>query len=273
MNDLASSAFLLGLIAYSAASTLFFLDLARREGSPTAQRWAPALLGAGVAMHAVHVVTASLLSRVCPVESLHFALSLTALIAAGVYLAVRRRLRVHAIGAFVAPVALTFLVGAQFVGVHEPAPAVPRALLALHVTANLLGVGLFLLAGAAGAFYLVHERRLKDKRVGWMTARLPPLDALDRTEHRLLLAGFPLLTLGIVTGAVFSSSLQSGGSAEVLRSALAYSTWLLVAGVLVLRALAGWRGRRAAYGTIAGAVCVLLVIALYVVRPNIGVGL
>jgi ABC-type uncharacterized transport system permease subunit len=213
------------------------------------------------------------LSRICPVESVHFALSLTALIAVVVYLALRRRLRLHAIGAFVAPVALTFLVGAQFVGIQGPKPGVPRTLLALHVTANLLGVGLFLLAGAAGAFYLVHERRLKDKRVGWLTAKLPPLDALDRTEHRLLLAGFPLLTFGIVTGAVFASGLGMGGVAEVLRAVLAYGTWLLVASVLVLRVLAGWRGRRAAYGTIAGAVCVLLIIAIYIARPGVGGGL
>jgi len=270
MVELATIAFFLGVITYSAAATLFFLDLARRQGAPIAPRWAPIALGIGATCHATHVVSASLLSRVCPVESIHFAMSLTALIAVVAYLALRRRFRLQAVGAFVAPVALTFLVGAQFVGIHGPKPGVPRSLLALHVTANLLGVGLFLLAGAAGVFYLLHENRLKQKRVGWLTGKLPPLDALDRTEHRLLLAGFPLLTLGIVTGAVFASGGLGDNLAEVLRAVLAYGTWLLVAAVLVLRVLAGWRGRRAAYGTIAGAVCVLLIIAIYVVRPGGG---
>jgi ABC-type uncharacterized transport system permease subunit len=272
MRDLATIAFFLGVIAYSAASTLFFLDLARREGSNLAVRWAPRALGAGAVLHAAHVVTASLLSRICPVESLHFALSLMALIAAVTFLTLRRRFRLHAVGAFVSPVALTFLVGAQFVGVREAAPGIPRSLLALHVTANLLGVGLFLLAGGVGAFYLVQERRLKEKRVGArIGGRLPPLDALDSTEHKLLLAGFPLLTLGIVTGAVFASGIGQAGSTEVIRAALAYATWTLVAGVLLLRAVAGWRGRRAAYGTIAGVLCVLLVILLYVIKPGGGV--
>jgi ABC-type uncharacterized transport system permease subunit len=271
MELVASIAFYFGVIAYSAASTLFFLDLARKDGHPTASRWAPRALGVGAVLHATHVVTASLLTRICPVESLHFALSLSALIAVGVYLAVRKRSRLHAVGAAVAPLALTFLVGAQFVSTGSSDPAgVSRTLLALHVTANLLGFGLFLLAGATGAFYLVQERRLKAKRVGGWTTRLPPLDALDRTEQRLLLAGFPLLTFGIATGAMFSRALEGSTSTEVARAALGYATWLLVAGVLVLREVAGWRGRRSAYGTIAGVACVLAVILIYAVRPGDG---
>jgi ABC-type uncharacterized transport system permease subunit len=273
MQDLATIAFYLGVIAYSVAATLFFLDLARREGFAPSQQWAPRALGLGAALHAAHVVTASLLSRVCPVESLHFALSLSALIVVGVYLALRRRLRLNAVGAFVAPIALTFLVGAQFVSLNEGGPdsSVPRTLLAVHVTVNLVGVGLFLLAAGVGAFYLMQERQLKEKRVGWLTAKLPPLDALDRTEHRLLLAGFPLLTLGIVTGAVFAGGLQAG--AMMVRALIAYATWLVAAAVLLLRVTAGWRGRRAAYGTIAGAVGVMLVILLYAVQPPPGEGL
>ncbi len=270
MEQLATAAFSLGVIAYSAAATLYFLDLARREKAEVAARYAPWALAAGGVLHFGHVVTASLLTRICPVESLHFGLSLTALIAVAAYLAVRTRWNLHAIGAVIAPLALTFMVGAQFVGATKPGGEVPRGLLALHVTANLLGVGLFLLAGVAGIFYLVQERRLKAKRLGAGSGKLPPLDALDRTEHRLLLAGFPLLTLGIVTGAVFMGQLTAASQAEILRAALGYATWILVAAVLVMRALAGWRGRRSAYGTLAGVVCVLFVMLLYVVRPGSG---
>lgn len=267
MQVLTTIAFYLGVIAYSVAATLFFVDLARREGSTAAARWAPRALGIGAVLHASHIVSASLLSHVCPVESLHFALSLAALIAAALFLLVRKRLRLHAIGAFVAAVALMFLVGAQFVSISRPETGMPRALLALHVTANLLGFALFLLAGTVGAFYLVQERQLKGKRAGWLMAKLPPLDSLDMTEHRLLLAGFPLLTFGVVTGAVFATHFGHASDTEVLRAALAYTTWVVVAGVLILRAVAGWRGRRAAYGTIAGVVCVLLVLLLYVIQP------
>lgn len=275
MVEIATIAFYLGVVAYSVAATLFFLDLARRDGGHPSAQWAPRLLAIGGALHAVHVLTASLLSHVCPIDSLHFALSLTALIAVGAYLALRRRLRLFALGAFIAPIALTFLIGAQFVGQSSEAVlGVSRTLLMFHIASNVLGFGLFLIAGAAGAVYLVQDRRLRTKkRVAHLGSRLPPLDALDLTNHRLLLAGFPLLTFGVVTGAVFSHQLTSASSAEFLRSVLGYSTWLLLGAVLVLRKTAGFSGRKAAYGTIAGVVCMLLVMLLYVVRSSSGASL
>ena len=69
---------------------------------------------------------------------------------------------------------------------------------------------------------------------------------------------------------MFASSLGHSSVSELLRAALGYATWILVASVLVMRALAGWRGRRSAYGTIAGALCVLVVIVLYAVRAGAG---
>jgi ABC-type uncharacterized transport system permease subunit len=273
MKELATLAFYFGAAAYTAATILFFLDLAKRDSPPQIARYAPVALGVGAALHATHVVSASLFSRVCPVESMHFALSLSALIIAAAYLTLRRRFRLQAIGAFVAPAALTFLVGAQFVsasGVNSEGTS--RVLLMLHIAANLIGVGFFLLAGAAGGFYLVQEKSLRAKRPTWLTAKLPPLDALDRTEHRLLLAGFPLLTFGVVTGAVFVSQLGISGAAEILRTVLGYGAWVLLAAVLALRAVAGWRGRRSAYGTLAGVGCVTLVMLLYVMKVGSGGG-
>ncbi len=266
MEQVATVAFFFGVIAYSVAATLFFLDLVRAEGLTLGARWAPRLLGFGVVCHFAHMVAASLFTRVCPVESVNFSLSLAALMAATVFLFLRKRSSLHVMGAFVAPLALTFLVAAQFVS-PKTHTQVPRAMLAFHITANVLGVGLFLLAGAASVFYLVQERRLKQKRYHFAGKRLPPLDALDATEHRLLLAGFPLLTFGVVTGAMFISQIGPITSAASIRAALGYATWILVAGVLTLRALAGWRGRRAAWGTLAGVLCVLLVILMYAISP------
>jgi len=179
------------------------------------------------------------------------------------YIVIRRRWRVDALGVAVVPIVLAFLVGSQFVGAGTDAGSnVPRGLLAVHIASNLLGLGLFLLAGAAGAFYIFQERRLKSHR---MPSRLPALDALDTVEHRLLLAGFPLQTLGAISGAAFLADLQLS-QAQLLQVVLAYGTWALVAGVLLVRAILGWHGRRTAYGTMAGAACVMIVLFLYILR-------
>lgn len=268
MPELATFAFGLGVVAYSAAATMFFLELLRGAEAGVPGVLGPRLLMLGAAIHAVHVIVASLLSRVCPVESLHFGLSLSALGAVVTYLALRKRLRLHALGAIVAPLALTFLIGAQFVSVPRSEADVPRGLLAFHIAANLIGLGVFLVAGGSSALYVVLERRLRQKKLGLSatSSRLPPLETLDRAAHRLLLAGFPLLTFGVVTGAVFTQKVAEGGSVAVFRTVLGYATWGLLAAVLLLRQVIGLRGRRAAYGTLAGVACVVVVLLVYAVR-------
>jgi ABC-type uncharacterized transport system permease subunit len=227
------------------------------------------LLTIGAVFHAAHLVTGSLLSRICPVESLHFALSFSALILVSAFLATRRRLRMDSLGVLVAPLALTFLLGAQFVSVGSAAAGgAHRWLLVMHITANVLGLGLFLLAGASGAFYVVEERRLKRKQLG-RTTRMPPLAALDRVTDRLLLVGFPLLTFGIVSGTLFGARMEEGHeSVQLLRTVLSYASWILLAAVLLARRVSGWTGRRSAYGALAGVTCILLVMLVYVLRVS-----
>lgn len=268
MPELAPIAFYLGVVAYSAAATVFFLELLKAEPGKTPGVFGPRLLLVGGMIHAVHVVAASLLSQVCPVESLHFGLSLSALGAVVAYLLLRTRLRLHALGAIVAPLALTFLIGAQFVAAPRSEAELPRGLLAFHIAANLIGLGVFLVAGGSSALYVLLERRLRQKKLGLSpsSSRLPPLEALDRAAHRLLLVGFPLLTFGVVTGAVFTHRLGDADGAALLRTVLGYATWGLLAAVLLLRQIIGLRGRRAAYGTLAGVACVLVVLLVYAVR-------
>ena len=194
---------------------------------------------------------------------MHFFGSVGALFAAGVFV-LRRRADIDALGASWPRYALTFVLGSRFVG--GPEHPVGGGLLAFHVTVNVLGDALFLLASGAAVLYLVEERRLKQKRGATLFGRLPPLDALDRAEHRLLLSGFPLLTLGIITGTAWAHRIESGSSAETARALFAYATWVLFAAVLVLRALLGWRGRRAAYGTLMGFAFAVAVLVVYLVR-------
>jgi ABC-type uncharacterized transport system permease subunit len=237
----------------------------RAPRADTVARWAPRLVVIGVPLHAMHIVVSSLVLHVCPVEGIHFAMSIVSLLAAIAYALARARFRIDVIGAFVAPLALTFLLASRFVG-PGAAPRFRSAILPFHVAANLLGVALFTLAFATAVAYLVQERHLKRKDLHGIFERLPPLDALDRAEHRFLVAGFPLLTIGVLTGTLWAREVEAGGAAEIARAAFAYASWALFGGVLLLRAAAGWRGRRAAYGTIAGFGFTLLVLALYLVR-------
>jgi ABC-type uncharacterized transport system permease subunit len=288
ISALSTGLLVLGAALYAAAGGLFFFDVAQggrprkplgsspavqpTEPSPT--RVAPALLSAAAACHLAYVSVASFVAKVCPVGSVHFVLSVVAVVAAFVFVAARARARslgpfenIDALGMLVAPLGLAFLLGTYFLDKPQAGPALGPAFLTLHVLVNLVGVALFLLAGAAAALYLVQERRLKQKRLARIGG-LPPLDTLDRALHRFLLLGFPLLTVGIVSGTFWAQRLEIGGFDEVMRIVLGYLTWLLIGAVLLLRAAAGWRGRRAAWGTLAGLACDVAVLVVYLFRSG-----
>lgn len=268
MSGLSYASFGIAVVAYAAASTLFYLAVARSAEVAVGTRWGPWLLAVGAAAHAVYVVIASFVSHVCPVHSVHFMLSIASLAATGAYLALRTRFKAHALGLIVAPVGLVVSMGTFFLGAARPDQRLPAAFTGFHVFANLVGVALFLLACGAAVMYLVQERRLKQKKalLPGKSGGLPSLESLDKAVHRFLIAGFPLVTLGVVTGTVWAAKLEAGAIEDVVRTIFGYAMWLLVAGVLLLRAI-GWRGRRSAYGTVAGFVCAVVVLGIYMVRP------
>jgi len=268
LNELSANVlFVLTATTYVAASAIFLRFLVRGKGD--VGKLGPRLIGLGALLHAAHICVASLVLKVCPVEGIHFPMSVASMLMCVAYVFARKRLRVEVAGAFIAPLALTSLMASRFVGGGaEPGEGIKSAILPFHVTLNLFGVALFALAFSAATLYLVQERFVKSKNIDGMSRRLPPLDALDRAEHRFLLAGFPLLTIGIITGTVWAKRVESGSTSDILRAVFGYVTWLVIAGVLFLRAAAGWRGRRAAYGTIAGFAFAVLVLVVYLVRKD-----
>jgi ABC-type uncharacterized transport system permease subunit len=282
--------FSVGAALYAAAAVLYFRAATKRGPVPQATSGgskrpsvpdlgdtsarAPALLALGALFHLGYITVASFIAHACPVGSVHFILSAVAITSAFFFTLARARAKragpresIDALGLLVAPLGLAFLLGTFFLDKPSTGHELGAAFIAVHVLVNLIGVGLFVLAGASATLYLVQERRLKQKRLAKIGA-LPPLDTLDRAVHRFLLLGFPLLTVGIVSGTFSAYQLETGTFDEIMRIVLGYTTWLLIGAVLLLRTAAGWRGRRSAYGTLLGLLCALSVLVFYVFRPS-----
>lgn len=272
-------------LAYAGASGLFFARIARRGHPPagaagaksaaedTLGRRAEGVFAVGALLHFVYFMLTAASVKACPVEGVQQAASLTGLVATTVFLFVSRAKRLDAVGAFVAPVSLGSLLSARFLGGGPAVPLVKSAVLPFHVTAILVASALFAVSSALAATYLVQEKQLKQKRALGATRGLPPLEVLERASHRFLLAGFPLLTLGILTGLLFVGKIgEAIGRAQLLRQVLAYAAWVCFAAVLFMRSAGGWRGRRAAWGTLFGFGCAILVFLVYLVRDRVGRG-
>jgi ABC-type uncharacterized transport system permease subunit len=128
--------------------------------------------------------------------------------------------------------------------------------LVLHVGLVLAAFAGFTLAAALSGLYLWQERRLKRRESSILRVRAPALSRLDELAARTIAVSLPTLTLGIAVGIARLS--DRGGGFDALMAATAL-TWGIYGAYLLLRHLAGWRGRRAAYLVLAGFVLVAIV--------------
>jgi ABC-type uncharacterized transport system permease subunit len=272
MPEILWASFFLSLAAYVAACVAFIAQARRRNTPLPGKRMAPRLLEAGAGLHLLYLILYAVIDRRCPVYSMHSALGIVSLVGVVSYAVLSRARRLEALGGFVAASAAVFLVLARLIGGSTSTPN-NRWLMAFHITSNLLGGGLLLVAGCAAAFYIWNERRLRSRRVLGQGAKLPPLESLDSVIHRLLWIGVPLLTIGLLTGRLVIEHVEVVSAGDKLRAALSGVSWLVLLAVLGLRQLGRWRGRRPAYATLVGSLGIFVVIALYVVRALMGDGL
>ena len=148
----------------------------------------------------------------------------------------------------------------------EPAEAVPHGLrspwLPVHIAFAFLGNAAFVLAGMVSIIYLAQDARLRQKRgrpkVGTGLHRLPALELLDRMSVRLIEVGFPLMTLALLSGALYGKEVWGTYWKWELRNAVSVSVWALFAVLLHFRITIGWRGRKAALLTLVGVSTMLI---------------
>ncbi len=247
---LASLLYLFGSIAY-----LIYITFLKEHLS----KLALSITSIGFASHTLALITRYAEAGHTPVTNLHESLSFFAWMMIGVLLIVNLKYKVKILGAFITPIALILMLFAL---------ALPKEILPLapvlrsfwhpfHVVFAFLGNAIFALAFCCGVMYLIQERRLKSKKIGAITKRLPPLKVLDDLNYQSLKFGFPLLTLGIITGAVWANYAWGRYWDWDPKETWSLITWLLYAALLHQRLTVGWRGRKAAIMAIVGFLAVV----------------
>jgi ABC-type transport system involved in cytochrome c biogenesis permease subunit len=153
-------------------------------------------------------------------------------------------------------------------GIRDLTPALKSAWVSVHVILALIGLAAFVLNFAGGLMYLLQERQLKAKRQGAFYYRLPSLETLDRMTARTLTLGFPFLTLGLILGVVWAGTVWDTVLPWDPLVLFSFLAWLVYAATLSGRAVAGWRGRRAAYFAILGFAALLLTLGAGLFLPG-----
>lgn len=233
----------------------------------------PPLVMGAIGLHAGALVARTIDLAAFPITSVHDGLSGFALLSAGVLVLVAKKLSIPQ----------SLVVGAPFLAVVsilavavEPAQVVPEALrsvwLGVHIALALGGDAALAVAGIVALIYLVQERRLKSKksgprsgsrlggsaRTGSAPQALPALELLDRASVRLIALGFPLMTLGLLTGALYGKHVWGHYWSWEIRDTVSLLVWLLYGVMMYARWMIGWRGRKAALLTVVGVIAILL---------------
>ncbi len=213
----------------------------------------------GFALHTLALIARYAEAGHTPVTNLYESLSFFAWMIVGIFLIINRRYKVKVLGAFLTPLALIFMIfGLALPQEIVPvAPALQSFWHPFHVFFAFLGDAVFALAFCCGVMYLIQDHLLKSQSVGAITRRLPSLKVLDDLNYQSLVFGFPLLTLGIITGAIWAEYAWGRYWAWDPKETWSLITWFLYAALLHQRLAIGWRGRRAAIMAIVGFLAIL----------------
>lgn len=155
-----------------------------------------------------------------------------------------RRTGQRAISVFAMPFALALFLTAEIAFSSEIAPLVPalqnKRLLGIHVAAMVTSYSILALSGVLAIAYLVQGE-------GNRFARLPRADVLQDLTYKTVVAGFPILGLGIALGAYWGNIAWGRYWGWDPKETTALVSWLLLAGYLHAHSLRRWRGARAAW--------------------------
>ncbi len=196
-----------------------------------------------------------------PITNTFESFSFFALCIAGFFLYLRKSYgRTEILGTIILPVlSLLLLWASTYPTDIRPLPPVLRSYwLPIHTVFSFAGNAVFFTSFCVSLFYLAIERAIKKKRVSAMSGRLPSLETLDLINYRCMSYGFPLLTIGIITGSLWAGLAWGSYWNWDPKETWSLITWIVYAILIHNRLAIGWRGRKTAYMMILGFFSILV---------------
>ncbi|MDA0690400.1 MAG: cytochrome c biogenesis protein CcsA [Nitrospinae bacterium] len=257
-------AFNISLFSYLAASLGYFLYLVYRK--PVVSTLATATVGAGLLSHTVWLGLRSMKTGHGPYTTNFEIAMFFAWVIVVVYFLTEWKYKIKDLGAFVIPMAFLALLFSVFMSQEAALVEETETFwLTLHRTLSVIGYAAFTIAFAVAIMYLIQENQVKSKKLGIMYFRMPSLEVLDKLNDKVITIGFPLFTLGFMTGPLWTAKMnQSFFSWDITKTWPLVIVWIIYGYLFFGRLFAGIRGKKAAQGAVLGFVMVVLTYFLHV---------
>ena len=231
-------------MGYLGASVLYVGALyeGRRE------RWGRYGVVAGWAAQTIFLTKDAITTHGLPAATLYDWMSFFVWVMISLLLVIQIRRSYTHIGSFLVPIVFLLWLMSQFLAHHSQGTAVSvaGAWLGLHIVLATASYATFLLAAVYGIMYTEKERELKNKKVRLFYYQLPPLEKMDEVGSHLVMLGVPLLAVALFIGGYAATSVWGDHWTWTAKEIWSLIIWLVYAGYLALRWVAGWRGHRAA---------------------------
>lgn len=251
---------------YLACTVLYFNFLAFRSEQlgkvATALSWATLLIHTAAILWR-WVESYQLGMGHAPLSNMYESLVFFSWCIALLYLLWERKMKARIIGAFAMPFAFLFIAYASLApGVSariDPLiPALQSNWLHAHVITCFLSYASFALSCGVSIMYLLKIRKKEKgkKETGWISL-FPPLESLDALVYKTIAVGFPLLTIGIITGAAWANYAWGSYWSWDPKETWSLITWFVYAIFLHARFAREWRGKRTAVLSVIGFAAVI----------------
>ena len=144
---------------------------------------------------------------------------------------------------------------AQFIpaGTTQPIDEEPGIL--AHILLSIIAYGILTIAVFQSLLLLLQDHQLKHKHPSGLIKSFPPLQTMESLLFGFLWAGWALLSLSLLSGALFLDDLFAQHLAH--KTILSSFAWVVFAVLLWGRHQLGWRGHKAIRWTLAG-FCLLM---------------
>ena len=177
------------------------------------------------------------------------------------YLILEWRTKNQTLGAFVTPLAFLAMAYASYSPnissrIQPLIPALKSNWLITHVLTCFFGYAAFGLSFGLSIMFLLKRMEREGTGTG-LIRRLPETVILDDLNYQMVVIGFLMLSLGIITGSVWAHSAWGSYWSWDPKETWSLITWLLYAALLHSRMMRGWRGKKIAVLSIVGFSCVL----------------
>ncbi len=183
-----------------------------------------------------------------PVSNTHEGLVFFAFLSSLLYIIFYIRNKILIVGVFLSPLVtiLILIAGFSDKSIGEIFPILQSFWFPIHVISAFVGNALFALSFVISLIYLIENFRLKKKKFDVLGKLLPSITMLDTLNYFCLVYGFPFLTLGIITGAIWAQMAIGSYWNNDPKEIWSMFTWFLYAALLHVRLISGWRGKRVA---------------------------